>query len=76
MKILLWILSKLFPVYYEVTLLNCDCRAICHFLTEEDALRYAKSQQCDCIVDKYINCRPTCLIQDNRVHRLFTYKEI
>ena len=76
MRIILWILSKIYPVYWEVTLLYCDFKAICHFLTENEAIDYCQKQSCDCVIDKYINCRPICLIQDNRVHRLIAYKEI
>lgn len=74
MKLLLWILSKIFPVYWEVTTWNCDCNGIVHFLTEKDAVDYCYKQTCDCIIDKYINCRPTCLIKDNRIHRLISYE--
>ena len=74
MKLLLWILSKIFPVYWEVTKWGYNCSGITHFLTREDAENYCRKQSCDCIIDKYINCRPTCLIKDNRVHHLVTYK--
>ena len=76
MKLLLWVLSKIFPVYWEVTLWNCDYNAICHFLSEEDAINFCKTQNCDCTIDKYINCRPTCLIKDNRAHRLEVCKPL
>lgn len=70
MKILLWILSKIYPVYWEVTKWGYNCSNVLHFLTEKEAIDYCKKQAGDCIVDKYINCKPVCLIQDNRFHRL------
>ena len=73
MKLLLWILSKIFPVYWEVTKWDHNCINVTHFLTKEDAENFCRKQTCDCVIDKYINCRPTCLIKVNKERHLATF---
>ena len=65
-----WILSRLFPCYWEVTSLCQIPQRITHFLTKKDAYEYA-SKNGPCVVDFYINARPWYLIEVSKEHKYF-----
>ena len=65
-----WLLSLLFPHYWEVTSINQNPIWTTHFLSKKEAYEYASKHK-HCVVDFYINARPWYLIQVNKEHKYF-----
>lgn len=66
-----WLLSLIFPHYWEVTSIYQTPQWKTHFLTKKEAYEYANSNK-SCVVDFYINARPWYLIKVNKEHKYFS----
>lgn len=77
LRIIEIILSWLFPVYWEITVIKKNGGTSCsHFRYKEDAESYAEQVMAGdtgevsyVTIDKYINARPDLLIKVNRFHK-------
>ena len=67
---LTWLLSHIFPHYWEVTSFYQTPQWMTHFLSKEKAYEYAEKHG-PCVVDFYINARPWYLIKVNKEHKYF-----
>lgn len=65
-----WLLSRIFPHYWEVSSFGQTPVWKTHFLTKKEAYEYANTHK-GCVVDFYINARPWYLIRVSREHKSF-----
>ena len=65
-----WLLSQIFPHYWEVSSIGQNPQWTTHFLTKKKAYDYANAHK-NCVVDFYINARPWYLIKVSKEHKSF-----
>jgi hypothetical protein len=65
-----WLLSRIFPHYWEVSSFGQTPVWTTHFLTKKEAYEYANTHK-GCVVDYYINARPWYLIRVSKEHKAF-----
>lgn len=81
LRIIELILTWLFPVYWEVEVIEDDSTECSQFPTKDDAINYAEfvmsgdtGKVSYVTLDKYINARPDLLIKVNRFHKGWSSK--
>lgn len=69
-----WLLSRIFPHYWEVSSFGQTTVWTTHFLTKKKAYKYAEKNG-PCVVNFYINARPRYLIKVKGTIYLLAKKE-